>query len=66
MRQLLDWLDDENSVLDGLTPRQAARRPELRAQLAALLKDLEMDEVALPPDQRIDLRWLQKELDISL
>jgi hypothetical protein len=64
-RHYAAWPDEPVPALDGLTPRQAARRPEARRRLVALLKDFEMSEARERPGRRFDVDELRRELGIG-
>ncbi len=59
------WLDEEVPALDGSTPREAARTPELRERLRVLVDDIEFRESALPSEQQSDIDWLRAELGLT-
>ncbi|MGH9422855.1 MAG: YecA family protein [Thermoanaerobaculia bacterium] len=59
------WPDMEIPMLDGLTPREAAKRPGSRAKLEVLLRDLEMSEGRLPADERFDMSKLREKLGMT-
>lgn len=61
-QHMRDWLDESIPALDGLTPREAARRPGTRRKLETLLKEFERREASTPEQERIDLRWVHEEL----
>ncbi|MGH7635023.1 MAG: hypothetical protein ACRENC_14905, partial [Gemmatimonadaceae bacterium] len=65
-RHMRGWIDERIPALGGVTPRQAAAKPASRSKLAVLLKELAQSEASLPPEQRIDLRWLYEELGFPL
>lgn len=60
-----NWVDDSIPALGGLTPREAAKSKSGRRKLALLLKDIEHDEQALPPEERIDVGQLRERLGIA-
>ncbi len=64
-RHMSAWPDMEIPALDGLTPREAAKRPGSRAKLEVLLREMEMHETRLPEDERFDLRGLRDTLGMS-
>jgi hypothetical protein len=59
------WVDLPVPAIGGLTPRQAAGSARQRANLLALVKDLEMRESQQDHRQRIDLGFLWEELDLK-
>ena len=64
-RHIRQWLDDSIPALDGLTPREAARKPRAREKLEILLREMEQSEARLPAQQRLDLAWLREALDMT-
>lgn len=59
------WPDEHVPALGGLTPREAAMKPAIRATLVALLKDLELRESRMPAWQRTDFAALRHELGLE-
>ena len=59
------WLDHPVPALGGLSPRAAAKSPLGRERLAALLADFEDRNRRQEPDQRVDIDWLRRELDLK-
>lgn len=61
------WLDENIPAIDGHTPREAAKRPDLRDKLVALIQGLEgMYEQALKDgDPAYDPSWMWDELGIG-
>ena len=60
------WLDETVPALDGMTPRQAAAAGgRARSRVVALLHDLEIREMRLPPEERIDVSSLRTELQVD-
>lgn len=59
------WIDDPNQHLGGLTPRQAAARPEYRDQLEMQLRSIEHSSARLCADRRPgpEVAWLRSELN---
>jgi hypothetical protein len=64
-KHMRGWIDESIPVLDGLTPREAARLPRKRPALELLLKDIESSESRLPPDEQIDLSWIRPALGLE-
>ncbi len=61
------FLEEPVPALNGLTPRQAARKPELRGCLIAFMKD-HLDSVARQNSENgtnVDLDWVLKELGLE-
>jgi hypothetical protein len=61
------WLDEPIPLLDGKSPREAARSPDLRPDLLALLKGLENVDAHRARDKGKpvpDYEWLWRELNI--
>lgn len=58
------WLDESLPALDGATPRGAAREPDKRILLEALLRQFEYDAdlVAFGGERPLDVAWLRAEL----
>jgi hypothetical protein len=48
-RMLRQWIDDSIPALGGMTPREAAKTPEGRRQLMALLDYIEDQQARVPP-----------------
>jgi hypothetical protein len=63
-RQYQAWLDARLPALDGLAPRKAAARPELRARLDRLLREMQAAEDRLPAEERHDLAPLREALGL--
>ncbi len=61
-RHYAAWLDDRIPMLGDKTPRAAARAPQSRARLEALLFDIERGEATLPEAERFDVGWLREQL----
>jgi hypothetical protein len=61
-QHMRDWLDMSLPALDGLTPREAARRPGPRRKLETLLKEFVRREANEPEQERIDLGWVREAL----
>ncbi len=60
------WLDIALPALKGRTPREAARTPEGRERLEALLLEFEYrNESLIQPELRPDVAELRKELGLS-
>jgi hypothetical protein len=59
------WLDEHIPALDGLTPREAAAKPETRAKLDLLMRDIEHKEARLPEGERYDVSRLRQALGLS-
>ena len=64
-KHMRGWVDESIPALGGLTPREAARTPRARPALELLLQDIERTESNTPPEQRIDLSWLRRELGLE-
>ncbi len=58
------WLDRPVPALGGVTPREAARTPLGRERLEALFAEFEARNRHAPPEQRVDLARLRKELGL--
>lgn len=58
------WMDEVNERLDGSTPRQAAKVPKLKLELAKLLFEMEEREKKLPKKERYSFKWIRKELKL--
>jgi len=56
------WPDDPLPALDGLTPREAAKKASYRPRLELLLKTMENSESRRPEEERYDFRTLWQEL----
>jgi hypothetical protein len=63
-RQYQAWLDARLPALDGLAPRKSAARPELRARLDRLLREMQAAEDRLPAEERHDLAPLREALGL--
>ncbi len=61
------WLDDPQHELDGLSPRQAASRPEHRATLERLLRNVEHSSAREHHDGKPgpEVSWLRSELALD-
>lgn len=59
------WLDAPLPALDGQTPREAARTDRGRAQVDALLKDIENSTLAMPGGEAVDFAALRRELALG-
>jgi hypothetical protein len=61
------WLDDPQHELSGLSPRQAASRPEHRATLERLLRSIEHWSARERPDRKPgpEVSWLRGELALG-
>ncbi len=59
------WLDDHVPALQGRTPREAAKDPDLRAELVALLDDFEWQDRRNPSPFAMDVPRLRRELGID-
>ena len=59
------WTDEPVPALSGLTPREAASRPESRQALERLLRQIEHDESRMPADERFDVGQLRRELGMD-
>lgn len=62
------WLDDPQHDLDGLSPREAASRPEHRATLERLLRSVEHGSARERPDGSPgpEVSWLRSELGLDM
>lgn len=58
----MEWLGIRLSVLQGQTPREAVGRPEGRALVEALLRDMEHRSHGTPMEEAYDFRNLRREL----
>jgi hypothetical protein len=61
-KHMAQWLEEKIPALDGLTPIEAIDRPESRAKLDLLLRDLEHRESRLPPEERFDFHHIREQL----
>ncbi len=61
------WLDMDIPMLDGHTPRQAARSPELKSNIIEMLKDLEhfYEEELTRGKPGFDPSWMWEELGLK-
>jgi len=61
------WIDDPNERLAGLSPREAAGRPEHREQLERQLRSLEHHDARERGDgrPRPEVAWLRAELGLT-
>jgi len=64
-KHMAQWLDEHIPALDGLTPREAAGKPEARAKLDLLMRDIEHMEARLPEGERYDMNRLRETLGLS-
>ncbi|MFZ5469860.1 MAG: hypothetical protein ACOZIN_10530 [Myxococcota bacterium] len=64
-KHMAQWLDDEIPALDGLTPRQAKKKPGSQRKLDLLLRDMENREARLPKEERYDYGRIRKELGLD-
>lgn len=58
------WLDMALPALRGKTPREAAQTKPGRAQLEAMVKNIEMIESHMPPSERYDVNKLRAALGL--
>jgi hypothetical protein len=63
-RHWAGWFDDPIPALGDLTPRDAARTPEGRERLEALLAEYAWRDGRLPPHARVDLAELRRKLGL--
>ena len=61
-RHYASWLDESIPALDGLSPREAARRAASRKKLVVLLNEIEYRESRLPEAGRYDVAKLRTAL----
>jgi hypothetical protein len=59
------WLDEPLPALGGKTPRKAARTRRGRAQVDALLKDIENHSLTMPGGEAVDFAGLRRELGLE-
>ena len=61
------WIDDPNERLAGITPREAASRPEQRDEVERQLRSLEHHDARERDDRRPgpDVDWLRAELGLE-
>ncbi len=64
-RHYTEWLTKPLPALNGKTPLEAARTKSGRAQLEALVKNIEMIESHMPAGERYDVRKLREALGLS-
>lgn len=60
-----EWMKNHIPMLDGKTPRQAARSKRGREMLDALLKHIELGESQLPEEERFDVTELRARLGMT-
>jgi hypothetical protein len=60
----VDWVDHPLPAVDGLSPREAASNPALRARLVLLLKEMEEHEGRSPPGRRFDFDTIRRQLGL--
>jgi hypothetical protein len=58
------WLDMPLPALRGKSPREVSRTKAGRAQLEAMVKDIEMIESHMPPSERYDVNKLRAALGL--
>ena len=64
----IQWLDDSLPILNGLTPREAAKTEDGRERLEAVLLSFERHSMATSKaddEPKVDVTWLRKELGIN-
>jgi hypothetical protein len=59
------WFDHPVPALGGVTPREAARTPLGRERLEALFGEFAARNRHAPPEQRVDLAQLRRELGLE-
>ena len=59
-----DWSDHPVPALDGLSPREAAENPTLRARRSQLIKEMEELEGRGPAGQRFNFDVIRRELGL--
>lgn len=59
------WLDESIPGLDGLTPRQAVKRPGSRRKLERLLREFEHLEGSSLPEDRLDVAGMRASLGLK-
>ena len=60
------WLDMQIPALDGITPRQASKKPEMRKKLINLLKYMEnKNRHKINNLIKFDAEWIKKELGVD-
>lgn len=66
-RHYRSWLDEAIPMLDGKTPRQAARSPRMQERLAGMLRDLESQYLGALRDGQpaYDPTWMWRELGMQ-
>jgi len=64
-RHYAGWIDQPLPALNGLTPREAARKKESRQTLDVLLKSIEHREEQLPFGERTDIYGLRAKLKME-
>jgi hypothetical protein len=60
------WLDEPLPALGGKTPRKAARTKRGRAEVDAMLKDIENDALRMAGGDAIDVAGLRRELGLEI
>jgi hypothetical protein len=60
-----ETLDQPIPMLDGMTPREAAARPDSRAKVAGWLKYIENGSARMGTGGEIDFSWMWKELGLE-
>jgi hypothetical protein len=64
-RHYATWIDQQPPALGGKTPRETVKTSAGRAQVDALLKDLEQREARLPQAEQFDVAQLRRALGLS-
>ena len=59
------WADVALPALDGMTPRQAARDPERRDKVRALVDEIERGTLAQPGGETVDFDGLRQDLGLD-
>ena len=59
------WPDEAIPALDGLTPREAMKKPASRRKLDLLLKEFELHEASEPAARRADIAGLRRRLGLD-
>jgi hypothetical protein len=62
---LAAWPESKLPALKGKSPRQAVRTRAGRHAVDMLLKQLENTEAGLPPEERMDISELRRELGLE-